>query len=295
MPSGAPCCASPRAARARRRRRCSRTRTRSRATRRSRRCGAVRCGGPRGRPRATARRPLEGVREPAVGRAAGRARSQPAPARFYLLPRIPTPPPEPVGTWFWILAPAIDARLPQSAGLVPIVEPEVTLGPGNYGIEETAYWSERVNSHVFRLLNEYDVILEGILLKPNMILPGEQGGRWRRRGWQGISRLSVCSRPSVSACRAALSQEPGPEEACCGASCGKTYPWELRPVRPPKPRQHGSCQATQAAPAWELARIHRPRGLPNRGMSAPGRLHLHLPTPPAPRRRRPRRSLGISR
>ena len=32
----------------------------------------------------------------------------------------------------------------QSAGLVPIVEPEVTLGPGAYSIEETAYWSERV-------------------------------------------------------------------------------------------------------------------------------------------------------
>lgn len=30
----------------------------------------------------------------------------------------------------------------QSAGLVPIVEPEVTLGPGAYTIEETAYWSE---------------------------------------------------------------------------------------------------------------------------------------------------------
>ena len=24
---------------------------------------------------------------------------------------------------------------------MPIVEPEVTLGPGDYGIEETAFWS----------------------------------------------------------------------------------------------------------------------------------------------------------
>lgn len=64
------------------------------------------------------------------------------------------------------------AQIAQSAGLVPIVEPEVTLGPGAYTIEETAYWSERVYSHVFRLLNEYDVMLEGILLKPNFILPG---------------------------------------------------------------------------------------------------------------------------
>ena len=60
----------------------------------------------------------------------------------------------------------------QENGLVPIVEPEVTLGPGDYGIEETAYWSERVYSHVFRLLNEYNISLEGILLKPNMCLPG---------------------------------------------------------------------------------------------------------------------------
>lgn len=45
-------------------------------------------------------------------------------------------------------------------------------GPGDYSIEETAYWSERVYSHVFRALNEYDVVLDGILLKPNMCLPG---------------------------------------------------------------------------------------------------------------------------
>lgn len=42
---------------------------------------------------------------------------------------------------------------------MPIVEPEVTLGPGDYSIEETAYWSQRVYSHVFRLLNEYNVML----------------------------------------------------------------------------------------------------------------------------------------
>lgn len=64
------------------------------------------------------------------------------------------------------------AQIAQASGLVPIVEPEVTLGPGAYSIEETAYWSERVYSHVMRLLNEYGVLLEGILLKPNMCLPG---------------------------------------------------------------------------------------------------------------------------
>lgn len=32
------------------------------------------------------------------------------------------------------------AQIAQMNGLVPIVEPEVTLGPGTYTIEETAYW-----------------------------------------------------------------------------------------------------------------------------------------------------------
>ncbi|EIE21317.1 fructose-1,6-bisphosphate aldolase [Coccomyxa subellipsoidea C-169] len=64
------------------------------------------------------------------------------------------------------------AQICQENGLVPIVEPEVTLGPGDYTIEENAYWSEHAYSHVFRLLNEYNVLLEGILLKPNMCLPG---------------------------------------------------------------------------------------------------------------------------
>ena len=61
----------------------------------------------------------------------------------------------------------------QDNGLVPIVEPEMTLGEGDYTIEETSYWSERVLTHVFRHLNEHDVILEGILMKPSMCLPGK--------------------------------------------------------------------------------------------------------------------------
>ncbi|CAM9887272.1 unnamed protein product, partial [Discosporangium mesarthrocarpum] len=64
------------------------------------------------------------------------------------------------------------AQIAQANGLVPIVEPEVTLSAGDYSIERTAFVSERVNSQVFRWLNEYNVCLEAILLKPNMILPG---------------------------------------------------------------------------------------------------------------------------
>lgn len=63
------------------------------------------------------------------------------------------------------------AQISQAAGLVPIVEPEVLLD-GDHGIDETAYYTERVLSFTFRALNEYDVCLEGSLLKPNMVNPG---------------------------------------------------------------------------------------------------------------------------
>lgn len=63
------------------------------------------------------------------------------------------------------------AQISQLNGLVPIVEPEVLLD-GDHDIDETAYYTERVLSFTFRALNEYDVNLEGSLLKPNMINPG---------------------------------------------------------------------------------------------------------------------------
>jgi len=64
------------------------------------------------------------------------------------------------------------ASICQEHGLVPIVEPEVTLGPGDYSIETAAYQNERVLSHVMRELNLHDVILEAVLFKPSMVLPG---------------------------------------------------------------------------------------------------------------------------
>ena len=64
------------------------------------------------------------------------------------------------------------ASICQENGLVPIVEPELTLGPGDYDIEEAAHQTERVLSTVFRKLNSYDVVPEAMLLKPGMVLPG---------------------------------------------------------------------------------------------------------------------------
>ena len=63
------------------------------------------------------------------------------------------------------------AALCQEAGLVPIVEPEVLLA-GGYKLQRCADVSAQVLHEVFEQLHVQGVLLEGLLLKPNMVLPG---------------------------------------------------------------------------------------------------------------------------
>jgi fructose-bisphosphate aldolase class I len=63
------------------------------------------------------------------------------------------------------------AALCQEAGLVPIVEPEVLMD-GTHTLERCFNVTEEVHHEVFRQLNAQAVMLEGMILKPNMIVPG---------------------------------------------------------------------------------------------------------------------------
>jgi fructose-bisphosphate aldolase class I len=63
------------------------------------------------------------------------------------------------------------AALCQEAGLVPIVEPEVIMD-GEHTLERCRKVTEEVLRNVFIQLNSQRVLLEGIILKPNMVLPG---------------------------------------------------------------------------------------------------------------------------
>lgn len=65
------------------------------------------------------------------------------------------------------------ASICQDNGLCPIVEPEV-LVDGTHTIEESAKASERVFAAVMKALLDQGIILEGMLLKPNMITPGSE-------------------------------------------------------------------------------------------------------------------------
>ena len=63
------------------------------------------------------------------------------------------------------------AGLCQEAGLVPIVEPEVLMD-GGHTLEQCRVATEEVLRTVFNQLNSLRVLLEGMILKPNMVLPG---------------------------------------------------------------------------------------------------------------------------
>ena len=63
------------------------------------------------------------------------------------------------------------AALCQEAGLVPVVEPEVLMD-GEHTMERCGEATEEVLRKVFNQLYLQRVMLEGMILKPNMVLPG---------------------------------------------------------------------------------------------------------------------------
>ena len=63
------------------------------------------------------------------------------------------------------------AALCQEAGLVPIVEPEVLMD-GEHSLERSFDVTEEVLRTVFNQLYAQRVLVEGMILKPNMALPG---------------------------------------------------------------------------------------------------------------------------
>ena len=65
------------------------------------------------------------------------------------------------------------AALCQEVDLVPIVEPEVLMD-GAHTIERCEVVTSRVLEAVFAELDAHRVVFEGMLLKPNMVIPGKK-------------------------------------------------------------------------------------------------------------------------
>jgi len=67
------------------------------------------------------------------------------------------------------------AALCQEAGLVPVVEPEVIMD-GQHTLEQCCEVTDELLRTVFSELFAQRVMLEGMVLKPNMLLPGMSSG-----------------------------------------------------------------------------------------------------------------------
>ena len=64
------------------------------------------------------------------------------------------------------------AKLVQEMGMVPIIEPEV-IRDGTYDLEKCKEVTSKMLKAVFEMIKEHKVVLEGLILKPNMVTCGE--------------------------------------------------------------------------------------------------------------------------
>jgi fructose-bisphosphate aldolase class I len=126
------------------------------------------------------------------------------------------------------------AALSQEAGLVPIVEPEVLMD-GDHSIEMCEWVTERTLNRTFAELKSQRVDLEGMVLKPNMVLSGADADD--RAVAQAVARATVdCFRRTIPAAVpgiAFLSGGQGDEEATVNLDAinkiakAENAPWEL--------------------------------------------------------------------
>jgi fructose-bisphosphate aldolase class I len=156
------------------------------------------------------------------------------------------------------------AALAQEAGLVPIVEPEVLMD-GGHDIQRCRAVTGEVLQTTFEQLSAQRVLLEGIVLKPNMVIAGADCPR--QAASDEIADLTLATlRESVPAAVpgiAFLSGGQTGEEACTNLDAmvrGDDAPWELtfsfgRALQYPGLEIWGGSHAADA----QAALLHRAR------------------------------------
>jgi fructose-bisphosphate aldolase class I len=124
------------------------------------------------------------------------------------------------------------AALCQEIGLVPIVEPEVLMD-GEHTLERCSEVTEATLRRLYDALYEHRVVLEGTILKPNMVIPGK--GCSVQASPQQIAEATIdCFRRSVPAAVPGIvflsgGQSPiqATENLNAMNAMGLDLPWEL--------------------------------------------------------------------
>ena len=101
----------------------------------------------------------------------------------------------------------------QECGLVPIVEPEILID-GDHDIDASAAAAELVLTACFQALRKEGAHLQGLLLKPQMIIPGSDcpGPKPNSRAiaeyTMKVMRRLVTAAPTSSACQVLFGISP---------------------------------------------------------------------------------------
>ena len=141
------------------------------------------------------------------------------------------------------------AALCQEAGIVPIVEPEVLMdgAPGTHSIERSEEVTELTLRIVFQELNDARVSLEGMILKPSMVIDGKKArtasvAEVAERTVKVLKRTVPSAIPGI----AFLSGGQSTEEATAHLSAmnaGYDLPWGMT-------FSYGRALQTEALNAW---------------------------------------------
>lgn len=124
------------------------------------------------------------------------------------------------------------AAICQQEGIVPIVEPEVLID-GDHTLERCHEVSEAVLHAVFHALHRHRVLLEGMVLKPSMVLPGKSNSRKAKPEEVATATLEVLRRtvPAAVPTINFLSGGQSPEDATANLNAMNAVspraPWVL--------------------------------------------------------------------
>ncbi len=169
------------------------------------------------------------------------------------------------------------AALCQESDIVPIVEPEVLMD-GGHSIERCQQVTEEVLAAVFDELYAHRVMLEGMVLKPNMVISGKKAPNRARPEVVAETTVRVLKRhvpPAVPGI-AFLSGGQSPTEATLHLSLMNQLgplPWSLtfsygRALQDTALKAWGGAAANFAAGQKEFAKRARLNGLATTGRYA---------------------------
>ncbi|QKT04889.1 fructose-bisphosphate aldolase class I [Ectothiorhodospiraceae bacterium 2226] len=120
----------------------------------------------------------------------------------------------------------------QSQGIVPIVEPEVLID-GEHDMARCFEVTDAVQHAVFHALYRHKVLLEGMVLKPSMVIPGKASGQQASPEEVAAATLKVLRRnvPAAVPTINFLSGGQTPEQATANLNAmntaGVSRPWYL--------------------------------------------------------------------